>query len=319
MLVLAVLALAGGTAAVVMNVATPKEDKAVKEYLSQPHVKSSPFPEELHADFQQRGQWWVANGPAKDRDLKRLVDKGGKFEKLRFVTTDITGDGFALLKDKGVRNITIVDTKIDAKVMSALSGIEPMKELEIKGNCTDEMLENLHGPKSLEHLAIKESKLTNEAVRIIATNLPHVRALVLTGNKGINDGCVKYLKLFPKLTSVHITGTSVTQKGVGQIVEEVKVRKLGLCGLRITDDFVREHLNKPDMTYLNLSSNPITNKSLEVIAGMKSLVVLVIRDCPKISAKAIEDLKTRRPDLEVKDSDASVKKWKSNFNFLTEE
>lgn len=314
---LAVLGIVIGAAAVIMNVSlAPKEDKAVAQYLAQPEVKSSPFPEELTADFQQRGQWWVANGPAKDRDLKKLLDGGGRFKKFRFITSDITGDGFALLKNHGVTNITIVDTKIDTKAMEALSTIEGLIELEIKGNCTDEVLKGLHGPQSLRSLEVKESKITDEAIKIIATNLPQLNYLAFTGDKSITDGCTKYLKLFPKLQALHLSDTNISHKGLIEILDEVKPPKLSLAGLKITDEFVKEHLNKPFITVLNVSFNPITDKSLEVFEKMTSLYSINVRDCPKVSQVAIYRLKSARPRMDIKESNS---KKKSNADFLLEE
>ncbi len=314
---IAVLGIVGGAAAVIMNVSlTPKEDKAVAQYLAQPQAKSSPFPEELTADFQQRGQWWVANGPAKDRDLKKLLEGGGSFKKFRFIACDITGDGFALLKGHGVSNITIVDTKLDTKSMEALSTIEGMVELEIKNYCTDEILKGLRGPQSLRVLSIKEAKISDEAVKIIATNLPQVTYLSLTGDKRITDGCIKYLKLLPKIHAVHVSDTKVTHKGLIEIINDIKPDKLSLAGLKITDDFVKEHLNKPELNMLNVSFNPITDKSLEVFEKMPKLGSLNIRDCPNISPLAIARLKSARPRMDVRESNS---KKKSKTDFLLEE
>ncbi len=316
-LAVAIFGIVGAVAFLVMNVSlTPKEDKAVAQYLAQPEVKNSPFPEELTADFQQRGSWWVANGPAKDRDLKKLLDGGGKFPKFRFITSDITGDGFALLKNRGVKNVTIVDTKLDTKAMDALSEIEGMVELEIKHHCNDESLKGLHGPKSMVALSVKEAEITDEGVRIIAENCPQVEYLGLSGDKGITDGCIKYLKLFPNLIALHVSDTSLTKQGLVEIIDDIKPQKLSLAGLRLNDDFVKQHLNKDYLTVLNLSFNPITDESLEALAKLKNLNSITFKDCPKLSARGIARFKAARPKTDVREPD--VKK-RSKADFLLEE
>ena len=124
-------------------------------------------------------------------------------------------------------------------------------------------------------LRVTESKLGAKALEALISNrLTKLRALGLY-QAGIDDDGLAHLgdTLFPQLERLDLSGTRVTYNGLGKLLRDPRLAKLGYLGAMWlfpgTDGtgFLAEHLDLPALTHVNLGSSHVGNADLRHLAG----------------------------------------------------
>jgi len=281
------------------------EDKTVKasyKLLAKKEKKSSPFPEELTANFRKLSDRWTANGPVKNKDLIELC-KTNVITGLQLAYTDISADGLAALVDEPVILLVISGSPVTDKDFAVISKLEPLKRLSIYESTappiTDETILSLTGPQGLEELALRGSDISEKGLAHIRQTFPNLVRLDLMYVKTINDKAVDEILKMPKLQTLDITHTKVSEKGVIRIAQKKNLVNLQLVGLGITDSTIPVLTANNTINYLGLSYTRITDKGLRTLAKCRSLNQLAMTGCNGTTEAGMERFKRERPDCTV--------------------
>lgn len=315
----ALIALIGIVFACVQWALGDKEDKAVNEsykYLAQPTKSLRVLPEgDPTADFIYRKGWWVAQGFVKDESIKHLVSTAKDLKNIRIVLGEFTANGISLFKSRDVKHLCLIRTDLNAACMKAISELSSLTILEFQECLDSGMLCELTGPKRVTTLILKKTEATNEDIQSIVKTFPGLEFLDLTGSRKIDDGAIKYLKTMPRLHDMYVTGSSLTHAGVVDLVNSIKITGLDISRSAAGDDFVKQIQNS-HVERLEINDSPVTDKSLDSLAKLKSLKTLTMVGCFKLSPEAIETFKKCRPQCSFRNKPiaAGLDSVRSLFN-----
>lgn len=150
----------------------------------------------------------------------------------------------------------------------------------------------------------------------------HVMGDSLARRARVDDASLAVLRGYAELESLCLTGTDVTGSGLAEVAKPDALRKLNLSATKVTDDGLRHVGALPNLTDLDLSgtgisdaglaqlvaleklelltidNTAITDDGLATLLELKSLRKIYVRDT-RIRAAAVEDAKTKRPELEI--------------------
>jgi len=119
----------------------------------------------------------------------------------------------------------------------------------------------------------------------------------------ITDNDLDVFAELSDLEEADLSGTGVTDAGIGSLTGHDYLRKIHLRGTAISDSCMRT-ISKMPIEYLDIDDTNITDHGLESIAGLISLRKLTIRGT-RVTEEGIRRLKTALPDLEVATGSAS--------------
>lgn len=88
---------------------------------------------------------------------------------------------------------------------------------------------------------------------------PHVTSVFFhEGAEGV-DKSLEYLRVLPKLESLNLTGTDVTDAGVARLVGLDSLEVLSLCETAVTDECLDEFAALPELKMVRLRNTQVTD------------------------------------------------------------
>lgn len=301
LIVCVVLAFIAVCAIGLINFLEPPQDKSVQasyKSLAKQPTTSSPFPEQLTASFRRLSDRWGANGPATDSDLIKLC-REQEVDSLQLEYTDITSVGLDALAKEPTTRLIIAGQNIEIPEARAISKLKGLTRLDIANckNTDDEVIAALGDLPNLKMLTVRHCGITDNGIATITKNFRALGSLDVMGNK-VTDRCIDSIKSLPALDFLSINCTKITNDGVKNLMTPDFKGGFHGADLGIKDDAV-ERISKCHCWNVNLSGNPITDKSLRMLAGVKGLQRLSVTNCPLLTNEGISYFKEKRPDCKL--------------------
>ena len=209
----------------------------------------------------------------------------------------ITDEGITMIggMDRLEELIIIFQANITNKGLISLGKLKLLRKLEItySNNIGDGGMIGLMKMKQLEHLVIRNYKITDQGMWILS-GLKTLRTLDLHGcNKITDEGIVLLINII-LLEDLSLSGCNkITNKSLRILSGLKMLHALDLCDCnKITDEGVASLIDMILLKYLSLRGcNKITNKSLEILRGL-NLQHLDISKCVNINDEGISLLCT---------------------------
>jgi Leucine-rich repeat (LRR) protein len=153
----------------------------------------------------------LAQTEASDNDLRQLSGKA--FQKLRYLSlrgTQVSDDGLKYLKGLPLKTLVLEETEISGSGFDVLRSL-PLESLVLEDTDVDDAgLERLKGT-SISQLDLTRTRITDEG-------MVHIREMSVSSLKlystQITNAGLQYLEGLPKLKTLFLTGTQVTDDGV---------------------------------------------------------------------------------------------------------
>ncbi len=235
-----------------------------------------------------------------------LRDKNGKlYSEGRWVCLDVNDDDLKLFLQKKprVRDIDLSESTITARTFKALSKLKTIESLTYVSHAiNDENLRNIAMIGTLKQIQIGgeadsppdfDSLKHFDKLPMIDLQIHEVR---------LTPEAFKAIARFPKLQSLHFRECrGITPEGLSVLARLNKVEAINLEYTDVTDGGIKAlSSNKGVLNRVVLSCcENLTPKSLGLMAGMKSLRYLDLRQIPNINQKSIDQFMTIRKDVEL--------------------
>ncbi|MCB9469477.1 MAG: hypothetical protein H6677_14470 [Candidatus Obscuribacterales bacterium] len=258
------------------------------------------FPEgEYTVTFTQKEGYWFTTALVSDRDLIRLCQEKD-VDRLMMRHCEITADGYARLKQEPLVDLNLFKPHLDNEIIKTISSFSGLKALTIRDNkrINDELIKHLTGPASLEELNVKNTRIGDEGLDHVAATFPSLKVLDLRACRRVSPRGLSYLSRLKALDDLNLSNIEIKMDGIKELARLKNLHKLGLVSC-IIDDRKLLVLKDLPLKDLDLSENPLTNKSLEILASIKSLKELKLRYCPSIEKAAVINFNKRHPAIEV--------------------
>lgn len=192
-----------------------------------------------------------------DEKMKEL--EGRKITNLALWNCPINGSGLAYLKDVPLEIINLDGASIEVENFKYLKPI-----------------------KTLRTVFLGNTMINTKGLKLIG-RLDSVSRLSLLNCSGIDDEAVSVIvSQYPNLESLSLAETPVTSRGFKHLSKLTKLKTLLLERTNFSDKDAKYLINLP-LTNLLLKHTPITDKAIDKLARIKSLQVIDVRGCAKVS------------------------------------
>lgn len=258
------------------------------------------FPEgEYTVSFTQKDGYWFTNALVSDRDLIRLC-RDKDVDRLMMRHCEISAKGYAELEQEPLIDLSLFKPHLNAEILQTISSFSKLKALTIRDNkrFNDELVKHLTGPTSLEEFTAKNTRLGDEGLNHIAKTFPSLRVLDLRACKRISPRGLSNLRRLRGLDDLNLSNIELKTAGIEELSRLNNLHKLELVSC-IIDDRKLLALKDLPLTELDLSENPLSNKSLGILASIKTLKELKLRYCTGIDKDTVVNFKKRHPAIKV--------------------
>lgn len=240
-------------------------------------------------------------GPkATDETLKDLIEFPGLTRvELRDVPK-MTADGIATLaKAKKLQTVALQGTVASDDAAAALATATTITNLKMsEGGLTDDGVKQLAALTKLQSLDLTQNpkvRGTTVPALVAAKNL---NTLTLSNCPLSDLSGWSALKKLPKLTSLYLTNSGVTDDGLKELGQLSQLTSLALDDTPITDAGLSELVRLKGLTSLRVKNTKITAKAAPVLAQMKQLTYLCVSE-KQFGKAGAEDLKNALPKCDV--------------------
>jgi len=226
-----------------------------------------------------------------DRRLYPGLGELTNLKRLSFESSGNNAEDFRFLENltelEELRIACSTFDPLEKGVLQPFSGMSNLSRLSLKGYFNNEDLEVLSNLTGLTELEIDEVRFFENRPRIDdglftkLTGLTALESLTIKGNE--------YADVKP----------SITAEGLDQL-SSLPIKTLVLKDLAIGDEIGDVLAKFPQLEQLTLHNLSITGALLTKVAEQDSLKLVQVRTNDVVTNEDIEQLKTARPDLEVK-------------------
>lgn len=155
------------------------------------------------------------------------------------------------------------------------------------------------------------NQATDNLLAVLGT-IDSLRIVELDGGTISNDG-VKKLSRLPQLFSVAIHSPLVTDRAMCALSKIRTLTDVDIGGCNVGDSGIKQLLRLPRLEVVGLEGTSVSDECIELLVKCESLEeVSFVRDIivgdaveqsrkSKVSRKAMETLRARRPDVEVRE------------------
>lgn len=205
-----------------------------------------------------------------------------KMEIIQLSKTRISDNALDVLKTfKHLKGLELFSTPVTDGGIAKLKDL-PIVEIGLMGcpRVTDKVLEPLAAHGKLTHVNLSETAITDRGLLCLrpCKNLDTLR---ISDCKGVTDATVSFVAdKIPQLHYLDVSGTFVTKKSIPTILKLKHLSDLHVCALGFTDNDVAPFKSLATVTKLDLSENPITDRTLHTLADMPSLKTICLNRCP---------------------------------------
>lgn len=150
--------------------------------------------------------------------------------------------------------------KLDGKLLDLLVD---------RGGISDQNVQSIARIRSLEHLRIRESQLSDAALDVLAKgNLRSLRILNLP-QSAITARGIEYLRQFPALTQLRLGGPQLTDEAALAIAGLPALKSLHLIGPKLSDEGLRHLATAPHLASLYIDDCPLSDEAWEKVFELK--------------------------------------------------
>jgi hypothetical protein len=151
--------------------------------------------------------------------------------------------------------------------------------------------------QNVVNVAIMNGRATDETLRLIG-QVPSIKVITLKGGNVTNTG-VAYLCELPNLQALGLWQTHVGDGGLQCLAPHKHLKNLVLDETNVTDQDLVYLRDMTDMEeWLGLTDNPITDRGLENLVGMKKLRSLNLLRT-KATAAGVSKLQAELPNTRI--------------------
>jgi hypothetical protein len=238
----------------------------------------------------------LIDGPFSDAGLAGLAGLEGVFElDLFWHVSGLTPEAFAHLA--GLANLAILGADGDLSsdpAMRHIAAIPRLRRLRIQESAaTDEGFEALSKSPTLESIWGRECPHFGSRGFIALSKMPALRGFGISC-KNVDDAALSTLPNFPSLRE--LTPIGFTDAGFRHIGGCRQLERLTCMYCRETGDAATEHISNLQLNYYYAGLTQITDRSLEILGGMKSLENVELYECMKVTDAGLPFL-ARLPKL----------------------
>ncbi|MBZ0187626.1 MAG: hypothetical protein K8F91_15370, partial [Candidatus Obscuribacterales bacterium] len=217
-------------------------------------------------DYPNANRLQLSNTRFDESDLRYIVKKD--FIVLDLTATNVTDKGLETISEiKSLRSLILTDC----------------------GNITDKGMTYINRLPELSILSLEGTAITDDGIGRLS-NLTNLILFYMPTSTKITDASLPIIWNQNKIRSVSVNDTAVSKSAVKKLFALPKISFLGLENLGITDSDIPEYLSE-SITMLELSRNPITDRTIEKAIPLKHLWYVDLTDCPRVSKPAIQKLK----------------------------
>jgi len=144
----------------------------------------------------------------------------------------------------------------------------------------------------LHHTKVNDADL--EELRLLA---PRLRSLTLSGT-GITDAGMKSIGSLPMLQILILNETRISDNGVQQLQRLTEMRQLSLYHTHVTDAGLGFLKGMSNLTDLTLSGPKITDQGLMQLTGLRNLRKLTLSGTG-VTKTGVQELKKALPKIEI--------------------
>ncbi|MCA9804712.1 MAG: hypothetical protein KC777_22230 [Cyanobacteria bacterium HKST-UBA02] len=258
------------------------------------------LPADVDVKFSRVDDGWTAKAMVTDDDLVYLAQHH-VVDRVFFKHGDVGKRGLLALSREPITSLRMFRPEIEPGALAEVAGLTGLQILSISGSPTigDEQMLYLTGPPSLTYLDVRETGVSDKFLAHIVGIYPQLSQINLRKCKNITADGIKHLARLEKLRHLNLNNTRMDRAAVKSLAGFKHLVELELVDTGIGDEEVGL-LKNLRLTILELAEDPLTDKSLDVIASMKSLRRVNLRRCKELSEAALARLRHRRSDLSVK-------------------
>jgi serine/threonine protein kinase len=237
-----------------------------------------------------------------DECIKYLVaqarQKRAEIGEIDLSRTRISNASLEMLTAIPIRSLWINDTQLSGAGLHSVSKMETLEELhafKLK-NITDQDLTSLAKLQRLRYLDLGRDQIAKLDLSFLA-QLKQLNALELKDTK-VSDKVMPYLRNLHELHVLSLPRCNVTDEGIEQLRGLTTLHELDLTGCAITTESVRA-LSNNQLWKLYLDQTDIDDDALKLLHKQKSLVVLSIKKCPRLTVKGIAAIHNALPNCQL--------------------
>ncbi len=157
-------------------------------------------------------------------------------------------------------------------------------------NIGDESIKFINKIENLTYLDLQESLVTDEGIEQLSSKLP-LEHLDVKSLRGLTNRGLKYIiRTYPKLNLLSISSSGINGEGVRLLPSLHQLGILRISGLELVDDDI-VNISTLKLRSLDISNNPITDRSLDMVRKIATLRSLNLEICPSITSEAREKLR----------------------------
>lgn len=213
--------------------------------------------------------------------------------------TDITDRGLAVLAKMDLGALKISDTKITGDGLKQISKVVSLYNLSASQlPIESKHLAALSSLSKLNYLELKHTRVTDDGLKHL-TELPLLTQIHLADSP-IGDGAGKYLAQMKGLTHLNLISTKITDAILEDVSHLENLKYLNIDYDNVTDKGAEALTHLPNLIQVDASSTHISDAGLKSLAKMKTLRVISVYGCSKITNHGVAWFKKNRPDCELR-------------------
>ena len=174
-----------------------------------------------------------------------------------------------------------VGSKVTAEDLTLFGKLTDLTKLQIIScrSLNDEMAAQLSGLKSLTHLSLTNSGITDATVEMIAQSFPKLTDLNLSSNTNMTNSVVKIVSGMSQLQQLILVQNRVNDIGTRKLSKLQELRVLDLRGnMEAGDSTLKVVAALPKLTGLKHRSTAVSDTGLEYLSTNQTLDSLLMQD-----------------------------------------
>ncbi len=221
-------------------------------------------------------------------DGLKWFQKRNDIVKLGMSGTSITSAGLKYLTHLPLQTLQMNQTGVSD--LTSVAKIRTLENVELnKTFVTSATLSSLTELPNLKALRVQEDALNDSAIEVFL-KMPKLEYLSIGKNAEITDAGVNKLFKLNSLKTLRLVSLHIGDEGLKNVNHLENLKIIDLNGTNITDRTLAKISQMP-LRELYLSGTNVTNDGIRLLSKCGTLDHLTLNDCPKVSQKAVEELR----------------------------
>ncbi len=218
---------------------------------------------------------WIADSSVTDQDLALLTEIPAISQIYFEGNHNITRNGIESLAKLPIGRLTLRETEIG-----------------------DDSIPVINTMKNLTYLDVYECRITEQGIMKLKPNpnLIHLNVKKMDSLTGVG---LKYIvDSFPNLDFLSLSSTGVEHESIKLVTRLKKLSTLELAALELKDDDV-SCLASMSIRGMDITNNPITDKSLTMLKKITTLKSIFLDYCLYLTPQGLQDFRTTMKNTKV--------------------